>query len=81
MARGLFWGAAAAGALYWASKQPGGVKGTWRRLRGAAREIQEGADPMETGRRFLKGRSTTGSPEADSMPGYATSTPPMAYER
>lgn len=65
MPRGILWGAAIAGGLYWASKQPGGIKGTWNRLRGAARDIQEGADPVEAGHRFMGGESHPASSGVD----------------
>lgn len=81
MARGLFWGAAAAGALYWASKQPGGVKGTFQRLKGAARDIQGGADPMEVGRRFIEARSDPPSPGGEYAPDPATGVASLSPER
>ena len=55
----LLWGAAiVAGALYWASRQPGGIPGTWERLRRAANDIRNGADPVAAGRRFVRGEPT-----------------------
>ena len=51
----LLWGAAVvAGALYWASRQPGGIPGTWDRLRQAAQDIRNGEDPAAAGRRFVR---------------------------
>jgi hypothetical protein len=55
MARGLWGAAAVVGGLYWASRQPGGLSGTWNRLKGAANDIKGGADPMSVGRRFVRG--------------------------
>ena len=81
MARGMFWGAAAAGAIYWASKQPGGVKGTFRRLKGAARDIQGGADPMEVGRRFIEGTSSQPPSGAEYSPEPATGVASLSPER
>jgi hypothetical protein len=53
-----FWGAAVmAGVLVWASKQPGGIPGTWMRLKRAANDIRNGADPVEAGRRFVRGEA------------------------
>jgi hypothetical protein len=51
-----FWFLAAAGAAaYWASRQPGGINGTWRRLQQGARDVAAGQDPLAVGRRFLRG--------------------------
>ena len=77
MARGLFWGAAAAGALYWASKQPGGVKATWRRLQDTVGDIKSGEKPLDAGRRFLKGtpQTTTASAEFGTTPEYTPELP------
>ncbi len=58
MARGLWGAAAIMGGLYWASKQPGGIKGTWNRLKDTAGDIRKGADPMSAGRRFIRGESS-----------------------
>ena len=52
------WGAALiGGGLYWASRQPGGIPGTWQRLKRAVSDIKHGADPMTAGRRFVAGES------------------------
>ena len=48
--------AALGGAAYWASKQPGGIKGTWDRMQQGFRDIQAGQDPMRVGKRFISGR-------------------------
>jgi hypothetical protein len=54
------WGAAVvAGVLYWASRQPGGIPGTWQRLKRAANDIKNGAEPMAVGRRFVRGEAAT----------------------
>jgi hypothetical protein len=45
------------GALYWASRQPGGIPGTWERLKRAVNEIRNGEDPVAAGRRFVAGGS------------------------
>jgi hypothetical protein len=56
------WGAAAVvGGLFWASRQPGGVSGTWNRLKSAANDIKNGADPMSAGRRFVRGEQAPAS--------------------
>ena len=47
------------GGLYWASRQPGGIPGTWERLKRAVNDIKNGADPMAVGRRFASGESST----------------------
>ena len=60
MPRGLLGAAAVVGGLYWASRQPGGLSGTWNRLKSAANDIKNGADPMATGRRFIRGENATG---------------------
>jgi hypothetical protein len=52
------WGAALiGGGLFWASRQPGGIPGTWDRLKRAVDDIRNGADPMTAGRRFVSGES------------------------
>jgi hypothetical protein len=61
MTRGLWGAAALMGGLYWASRQPGGLKGTLNRLKSAAKEIQQGADPMAAGRRFVRGETAPAS--------------------
>jgi hypothetical protein len=61
MPRGLLGAAALMGGLYWASRQPGGLPGTWNRLRSAVNDIKNGADPMSTGRRFVKGEAAPSS--------------------
>jgi len=53
--------AAVVGGLYWASRQPGGLPGTWSRLKSAMNDIKKGADPMATGRRFVKGEAASSS--------------------
>ena len=55
MKKGLILVALGAGA-YWASRQPGGLPGTWKRLKQGARDIAAGQDPMAVGRRFIQGR-------------------------
>jgi hypothetical protein len=44
----LLWAAAIGGGLYWASKQPGGISGTWDRVSGKLKEIQDSPDPLGT---------------------------------
>lgn len=56
--KGLLSAAALAGAAYWASKQPGGIQGTWSRLQQGAKDIAGGQDPKEVGRRFLRGEDS-----------------------
>jgi len=68
-----FWGGAAivAGVLYWASKQPGGIPGTWERLKGAVDDVRNGADPVAAGRRFVRGdRTATRVNDPALRPGY-----------
>jgi hypothetical protein len=56
MRRGLLLGAAAAaGAAYWASKQPGGIQGTWDRVQQSVKDMQAGQDPMAVCKRFFSG--------------------------
>jgi hypothetical protein len=77
MRKGVLLGAAVAGAAYWASKQPGGIKGTWDRLQQGFRDVQAGQDPVAVGKRFLAGRSeepvgvyTEGPESVDTAGGY-----------
>ncbi len=44
----LLFAALVGGGLYWASKQPGGIKGTWSRVSGKLSEIQNSNDPLGT---------------------------------
>lgn len=53
--RGVLVAAAAAGAAYWASRQPGGIPGTWSRFRQGLRDIGAGQNPLSVGKRFLAG--------------------------
>ncbi len=55
--RPLFWGAAIAGGLYWASKQPGGISGVVDRFQGKLKEVQNSPDPMGTLKQSLSGSS------------------------
>lgn len=55
MKRGLMIAALAGAGVYWASRQRGGINGTWGRLRQGARDIAAGQDPLAVGRRFLAG--------------------------
>jgi hypothetical protein len=48
-------GAAIAGGLIWASRQPGGVKGTWERLKSAANDVKSGEDVRTAAKRFARG--------------------------
>lgn len=43
------------GAGYWASKQPGGVPGTLRRLTQGLKDVAAGQDPQAVWRRFVRG--------------------------
>jgi hypothetical protein len=54
--RGLLMAAVLGGAAYWASKQPGGMKGTWNRLQQGMRDIQNGQDPRMVAQRFIQGK-------------------------
>lgn len=58
----LFWGAAVAGGLYWASKQEGGVSGVFNRFQGRLKEVQDSDRPLET----LKGQFSTNQVEPAS---------------
>ena len=51
---GLLLVALGAGA-FWASRQPGGLPGTWQRLQQGARDIAAGQDPRAVGKRFIAG--------------------------
>ena len=72
-------GAALGGAAYWASRQPGGIKGTVDRAGQCLRDIHAGQDPMKVGKRFVTGRDeelagfTPVQPEA--TPGLAPQQP------
>jgi hypothetical protein len=61
MPRGLLGAAAVVGSLFWASRQPGGLPGTWKRLKTAANDIKNGTDPMTAGRRFVRGENAPAS--------------------
>lgn len=71
MTRALWGAVAVMGALYWASKQPGGIPGTWGRLRAAVDEVKHGGDPMEAGRRFIRGEATRTINDPALQPGDA----------
>lgn len=43
------------GAGYWASRQPGGVPGTLRRLTQGLKDVAAGQDPAGVWRRFVRG--------------------------
>ena len=49
----LLFAALVGGGLYWASKQPGGIKGTWARVGGKLNEIQNSNDPVGTIKRYI----------------------------
>ncbi|HEU4751511.1 MAG TPA: hypothetical protein VFU47_00285, partial [Armatimonadota bacterium] len=72
--RGLLVGAAIAGAAYWASRQPGGIKGTIDRLQQGFRDIQAGQDPVAVGKRFFRGGTEepagmyTNDPDVEAAP-------------
>jgi len=44
------------GAVYWASRQPGGIGGTWGRLCQGLRDVAAGQNPLAVGKRFFAGR-------------------------
>ena len=48
-------GAAIAGGLIWASRQEGGVKGTWERLKSCAHDVKDGENLGSATKRFFKG--------------------------
>ncbi len=68
----LFGGAAVvAGVLYWASRQPGGIPGTWERLKRAVNDVRSGADPVAAGRGFVRGEAAaTRLNDPALRPGY-----------
>ncbi len=79
MNKNLLAALAIGGAAYWASKQPGGIKGTWQRLQHGFRDLQAGKDPGEVGQRFLRGEdavieSTPTEELETAAPGYHQST-------
>lgn len=43
----VFWGAALAGGLYWASKQEGGIPGVWDRFQNKLKTVQDSPRPLE----------------------------------
>lgn len=67
------WVALGAGA-YWASKQPGGIPGTWKRLQQGVKDIAAGQDPQAVGRRFIAGRDEEPAGMYTEEPGTTTST-------
>lgn len=54
--------AAVGGGLYWASKQPGGVKGVWGRFAPKLKNIQNADNPLEA----VKDEFATPSPSLSS---------------
>jgi hypothetical protein len=48
-------GAAVAGGLIWASRQDGGVKGTWHRLKECINDVKAGENVGAATRRFFRG--------------------------
>ncbi|MFN3652233.1 MAG: hypothetical protein ACK47B_21860 [Armatimonadota bacterium] len=72
--RGLLTMAALGGAAYWASKQPGGIKGTIDRARQGFRDIMAGQDPRQVGKRFMSGRD-------EEPAGYYTEEPTVTTEQ
>jgi len=56
MKKGLLIGAALGAGAYWASRQPGGVTGTWGRLQQGVRDVMSGQDALAVGKRFLAGQ-------------------------
>jgi hypothetical protein len=57
-------GAAIAGGLIWASRQPGGLMGTWDRLKSCANDVKSGEDIRTATKRFIRGEQ----PMVDEMP-------------
>jgi hypothetical protein len=49
----LLFAALVGGGLYWASKQPGGIKGTWDKFGGKLSEISNSGDPVGTIKRQI----------------------------
>ena len=74
MKKGMLVGAAVGMAAYWASRQPGGVPGTWRRLTQGLKDVQAGQDPVAVGKQFISGRDEEPAgiytDEAAAQPGY-----------
>lgn len=72
--QGLLTAAVIGGAAYWASKQPGGIKGTFQRAQQGFRDIMAGQDPRQVGKRFLSGHD-------EEPAGYYTEEPATTTEQ
>ena len=70
--RRLVWGAALAGGLYWASKQPGGISGVVERFSGKLREVQNSPDPMGTLKQSFSGNQIETASPYTPLPEHPT---------
>ena len=64
---------AVAGGLYWASKQPGGVKGLWDRFAPKLKKVQDAENPFEAAREEFAPSSTTSNGRIEPVSAYGTS--------
>lgn len=70
--RKLFWGAAVAGGLYWASKQPGGISGVWNKVQGKIKDIQDSPDPVGTLKSSFESNKIEPASSYASLPEHTT---------
>jgi hypothetical protein len=64
--------AAVAGGLYWASKQPGGVKGVWGRFSPKLKKVQEAENPFEAARQEFAPSNGANSGRIEPVSSYST---------
>ena len=64
---------AVAGGLYWASKQPGGVKGLWERFSPKLKKVQEAENPFEAAREEFAPSNGSASSRIEPASAYGTS--------
>ncbi len=65
--------AAVAGGLYWASKQPGGVKGMWNRFSPKFKKVQDADNPFEAARQEFAPDSGANNGRIEPVSAYGTS--------
>ncbi len=64
---------AVAGGLYWASKQPGGVKGLWDRFAPKLKKVQDADNPFETAREEFAPQAGANNGRIEPASAYNTS--------
>lgn len=65
--------AAVAGGLYWASKQPGGVKGMWDRFSPKLKKVQDADNPFQAAREEFAPDSGASTGRIEPASAYGTS--------